>query len=762
MDKKKGKASSEIFDTLGDFTSKENWDKFFTLRGAGDSFEWYAEWPELRDTLLSQLQSSAADPLQILVPGCGSSRVSEYLYDAGFRHTTNIDFSKVVVSDMLRRYVRSRPEMRWRVMDMTGMQFADEFFDVIFDKGGLDALMEPEYGSKLGTKYLKEVKRVLKSEGKFLCLTLAESHVLGLLFTELRFGWETSIHAIPTKPGSKSTFQTFLVVAVKGKLGMINPLTLLFDQFSVNYKGAQVQAMLNAVENENKIRSDYSSGADIVYSLEDLQLGAKGDLKEFLPGRRCQTILGEQGSSLFHYKAILLDSQQHSEPFLYQCGVFIVPKARSHEWLFASEEGQWLVVESSKTARLIMVFMDSRHSGASMDEIQKDLSPLVKKLTPGKLEDETQIPFMMTGDGVKQRNIIREVSSTITGHIIVEDVTYDSVDGDPSEPKVFRRLTFGRSSSLVQSEALLSQEPHSNKGGTDRKGNTVSSRTRKKGGQKRSVSHNSIDGSESLKVDHSSLASLYHSGIVAGFALITSALELAELSGKKIKTYIIGLGAGLLPMFLHVCLPLLQIEVVELDPVVVDLARDYFSFAEDEQLKVHIGDGIQFIQDKNTVKSSSDSAKYENNASNSHKESDGTSSIALANGNNSNGTKILIIDADSSDLSCGLSCPPPDFVEESFLLLVRDFLSEGGLFVVNLVSRSATIRENVVSSLKAVFDKLFSLELEEDVNEILFAFPAKMSIDVDSLPEAIVKLRNLMKLPLPDGQIESCKFICLK
>lgn len=36
-------------------------------------------------------------------------------------------------------------------------QFADDFFDAILDKGGLDALMEPEYGSKLGIKYLKEV-----------------------------------------------------------------------------------------------------------------------------------------------------------------------------------------------------------------------------------------------------------------------------------------------------------------------------------------------------------------------------------------------------------------------------------------------------------------------------------------------------------------------------------------------------------------------------------------------------------------------------
>ncbi|XP_042382784.1 eEF1A lysine and N-terminal methyltransferase-like isoform X2 [Zingiber officinale] len=606
--------------------------------------------------------------------------------------------------------------------------------------------MEPEHGAKLGTKYLKEVKRVLKSGGKFLCLTLAESHVLALLFTELRFGWDTSIAIIPQKIGSKSAFQTFLLVAVKGKMGVLNQLSLLFEHHSINLKGEQVHSLLDAVENENKLRSQYSSGDDIVYSLEDLQLGARGNLKELLPGRRCQTILGNHGS-LYHYKAILLDSKQHSEPLLYHCGVFIVPKARANEWLFSSEEGQWLIVESSKAARLIMVFMDSRHTGASMDEIQKDLSPLVKGLAPERSEDETLIPFMMAGDGIKQRDVIHEVTSTVTGHMIVEDVIYDTAAEDPPNLKVFRRLTFGRSSGLVQSEALLSDNIlQSNPSAANKKGKVVSSRSRKKGGQKRSESHKLIHGSKSMKVDHSCLASLYHSGIVSGFALIATTLEHIVSSGKKIRTYIIGLGAGLLPMFLRACLPFLQIEVVELDPIVLDLASEYFSFVEDDQLKVHIADGIHFIRDVDAVKS------FPVN---------GTPTYSPADENKTSGTKILIIDADSSDLSSGLSCPPTDFVEDSFLLSVRDFLSEGGIFIINLVSRSAAIKEKVILRLKAVFNQLFSLELEEDVNEILFAFPAKMCVDADNLPEAVVKLNSLMKIPLPNGQIESGRFRCL-
>ena len=109
-----------LLGALDDFTSRENWDKFFAIRGGGDSFEWYAEWPQIKSPLRSLLLG--AEGTDILVPGCGSSALSEELYDLGFRRITNIDFSRVIVADMLRRHARVRPEMRWRVMDMTNMQ----------------------------------------------------------------------------------------------------------------------------------------------------------------------------------------------------------------------------------------------------------------------------------------------------------------------------------------------------------------------------------------------------------------------------------------------------------------------------------------------------------------------------------------------------------------------------------------------------------------------------------------------------------------
>lgn len=49
-----------------------------------------------------------------------------------------------------------------------------------------------------------------------------------------------------------------------------------------------------------------------------------------------------------------------------------------------------------------------------------------------------------------------------------------------------------------------------------------------------------------------------------------------------------------------------------------------------------------------------------------------------------------------------MACPAADFVEESFLFTVKDSLSDQGLFVLNLVSRSRTMKDMVVARMKMV------------------------------------------------------------
>src|SRR5690606_30501568 len=58
----------------------------------------------------------------------------------------------------------------------------------------------------------------------------------------------------------------------------------------------------------------------------------------------------------------------------------------------------------------------------------------------------------------------------------------------------------------------------------------------------------------------------------------------------------VGLGGGAMPMHAHHVLPRASIDVVEIDPLIVDLAQSYFGFRPDSLLRVHTADGRAFIE----------------------------------------------------------------------------------------------------------------------------------------------------------------------
>jgi hypothetical protein len=62
-------------------------------------------------------------------------------------------------------------------------------------------------------------------------LTLFSLSLLaGLLLSEFRFGWDMSIQAIASESSKKSAFQTFMVVMVKGKMGVVQTIKSSLDQ----------------------------------------------------------------------------------------------------------------------------------------------------------------------------------------------------------------------------------------------------------------------------------------------------------------------------------------------------------------------------------------------------------------------------------------------------------------------------------------------------------------------------------------------------
>ncbi len=62
------------------------------------------------------------------------------------------------------------------------------------------------------------------------------------------------------------------------------------------------------------------------------------------------------------------------------------------------------------------------------------------------------------------------------------------------------------------------------------------------------------------------------------------------------KALVLGLGGGVIPREMHHYFPELEIDVVEIDPEVLIVAKQFFKFHEDDNLRVHIADGRMFIK----------------------------------------------------------------------------------------------------------------------------------------------------------------------
>src|SRR5690606_18314323 len=98
---------------------------------------------------------------------------------------------------------------RWEVMDMTAMELSDASFDVVFDKGALDALMSDESEQVLEKArcMFSEVSRVLQPRGLYVCVSLCEDFIASTLlshFHEHNYAVTVKIvvpeHASPFKP----------------------------------------------------------------------------------------------------------------------------------------------------------------------------------------------------------------------------------------------------------------------------------------------------------------------------------------------------------------------------------------------------------------------------------------------------------------------------------------------------------------------------------------------------------------------------------
>lgn len=84
-----------------------------------------------------------------------------------------------------------------------------------------------------------------------------------------------------------------------------------------------MEEIIKAQEKENDIRTNYLNR--VMYSLEEVVQGARGNVQPYEPGRRIDLILGEPGVSGFIYSSMLLDANESEEIPKYPYTVYLVP-----------------------------------------------------------------------------------------------------------------------------------------------------------------------------------------------------------------------------------------------------------------------------------------------------------------------------------------------------------------------------------------------------------------------------------------------------
>lgn len=307
----------------------------------------------------------------------------------------------------------------------------------------------------------------------------------------------------------------------------------------------------------------------------------------------------------------------------------IVPQGREHEFVFATECGLRQIGSSCGSGRLISVRLNGHsHSFKDLESVRQELSGIAVRLSANGAE---RIPFATPGGDMGNRRV-REVGRLSNG----DEYYVEEIEQGKS---VTRRLVFASNPFSIQTEIAVAA---------------------KKKKKKRALH----------------LASAYHSAILAGLV----GFECLE------DVCLVGLGGGALATALARCSSKdARLRVVELDPVVVEIAKNWFGFDNKRpHLVVDCVDGLTAF-DK-------DEKSYD----------------------------AVVVDVDSKDASKGMSCPPEEFVQIEYLEKLKR--SARRLVAFNVVARDENERRRALTNISSVFPVVCRLRPDEDdVNVVVFA-----------------------------------------
>jgi spermidine synthase len=181
---------------------------------------------------------------------------------------------------------------------------------------------------------------------------------------------------------------------------------------------------------------------------------------------------------------------------------------------------------------------------------------------------------------------------------------------------------------------------------------------------------------------------------------------------KPERVLIVGLGGGTIPGFLHKHYPETTIDVVDIDPGVVEVAKKFFGFREDATMHAHVADGRRFIEECRDP--------YD----------------------------IIFLDAFGSDNI------PRQLTTREFLQAVRRALKPKGIAVGNVWSRGSNpLYDSMVRTYQDVFEELHVVDVRGAGNKILLALPYKRQMPPEEVTRRARRISKEKEFPFDMGDV---------
>jgi spermidine synthase len=157
-------------------------------------------------------------------------------------------------------------------------------------------------------------------------------------------------------------------------------------------------------------------------------------------------------------------------------------------------------------------------------------------------------------------------------------------------------------------------------------------------------------------------------------------VSLAFLEKDPAAALFVGIGAGAMPRYFQRHYPRARVDVVEVDPDVVEVAKEFFFFRETGRMRVHVADGRRYIEET--------SALYD----------------------------MVFLDAYLGDAI------PRHLATAEFLAQARDILTDRGVLVSNVISgRGNRHFQSMLETHARVFPHLYVFRCPWSGNHILVA-----------------------------------------